>query len=220
MDDTTRNSIAKSARTTRNKLTSVNIGGIDVFGIDANPADIRPYLAKVNKKLLRNVDTIYFGTVNFLEKEGKTGLHRDGCLYLSDKQPEEILPTILHELSHSLEQLVRNELPNRSDLTSEFSKKRADLYKKLYDGGYTNLKREQFMKTSFDPELDETLATIDQGDLRRATNGIFPTSYSATSIEEYVAGGFESFYAGNKFNLSKICPNLYNFIKEIEGLIN
>jgi hypothetical protein len=219
MDDTTRNSIVKSARATRNKLTSVEIGGIEVYGIDANPAEIRPYLSKVNKKLLRNVDTIYYGTVEFLEEQGKTGLYRDGCLYLSNKNTQEILPTIMHELSHSLERLVRNELPDRKDLIEEFTKKRLDLFKKLYDAGYTRFSREQFMQTSFDPKLDELLAAIDQNDLRLATNGVFPTAYAATSIEEYVAGGFESFYAGNKFNLGKNCPALYNFIREIEGLI-
>lgn len=220
MDETTRNGIVKSARATRNRMTSVNIAGLDVFGIDANPSDLRPYLSKINRKLLRNVDTVYYGTVDFLEKEGKTGLYRDGCLYISDKNPTEILPTILHELAHSLENLVRDELAGRSDLVSEFTKKRVELFRRLYDAGYTRLDREKFMKTTFDPELDELLAGIDQDNLSRAANGIFPTSYSSTSIEEYVAGGFEIYYAGNnKFNLSKNCPNLYNFIKEIEGLL-
>lgn len=221
MDETTRNGIVKSARATRNKMTSVNISGLDVFGIDSNPADLKPYLSKINRKLLRNVDTVYYGTVDFLEKEGKTGLYRDGCLYISDKKPSEILPTVLHELAHSLEETVRGELSSRAELLSEFTKKRIELFRRLYDAGYTRLNREQFMKTTFDPELDELLAGIDQDDLGRATLGVFPTPYSSTSIEEYVAGGFEIYYAGaNKFNLSKNCPNLYNFIKEIEGLLS
>ncbi len=219
MDDVTKKSIVNSARKVRNQMTSVNIGGIDVFGIDANPNEMKAYLSKVNKKLLKSIDTVYYGTVEFLEKENKTGLYRDGCLYLSNKKPDEIIKTIFHELSHSLEARVRDEVETRSELVDEFTKKRLEYFKRLYDSGYTKLKREDFMQITFDPVLDQVLATIDENDNKMAAIGVFPTVYSATSIEEYVAGGFEVYYAGNKFNLGKLCPNLYGFIKEVEGLL-
>ena len=46
-------------------------------------------------------------------------------------------------------------------------------------------------------------------------SGLFPTPYSATSLREYFAIGFEEFYMGAQTDLRKICPILFSKLSEL-----
>ena len=47
-------------------------------------------------------------------------------------------------------------------------------------------------------------------------NGLFPSPYSATSLREYFAIGFEEYYLGERSSLKRDCPILFSKIKELD----
>ena len=49
-------------------------------------------------------------------------------------------------------------------------------------------------------------------------SGLFPTPYSATSLREYFAIGFEEYYIRDNSTLRTECPILYSKISELEFL--
>lgn len=197
------------------KITEIkNFGQIAVYGIDANPNDVVAILSKIHKKLLKNIEVVYYGEVGL--ESGKTGLCTSGMLYLSDKYPEQLEETILHELCHSLEETLRSHIEDRDELKKEFLFKRHQLYANLYDAGYRNLRKEWFDTTSFDKTFDDLLfENIGTEVVLQYTNGLFPTTYSCSSINEYVACGFELYFSNQKQSL-KNCPELLKYNQEIE----
>ena len=51
--------------------------------------------------------------------------------------------------------------------------------------------------------------------LRLATSAIFIRPYAAVSLREYWATGFEAYFMGQKEQLQKISPDLYDKINDI-----
>jgi len=47
-------------------------------------------------------------------------------------------------------------------------------------------------------------------------SGLFIRPYSITSLNEYFATGFEEYYLGDRRDLKKISPKLYNKFNEID----
>ena len=47
-------------------------------------------------------------------------------------------------------------------------------------------------------------------------NGLFPSPYSATSLREYFAVGFEDYFMKEKEQLKKICPILFAKLEKLE----
>ena len=47
-------------------------------------------------------------------------------------------------------------------------------------------------------------------------NGLFPSPYSATSLREYFAIGFEYYFMGEKNTIKKLCPVLYSKLENLE----
>ncbi len=197
------------------KITEIkNFGNISVYGIDAKADDVLAVLKSIHKKLLKNIEIVYYGNVGL--EDGKTGLCSGEMLYLSDKYPEQLQKTILHELCHSLEKTLRSDIEDRDELKKEFLGKRRQLFTALYDAGYQNLRKEWFDTVSFDKTFDDLLFdNIGTEIVSQYTQKIFPTPYSCSSLNEYVACGFELYFSNGK-TLLKSCPELLRYNQEIE----
>ena len=54
--------------------------------------------------------------------------------------------------------------------------------------------------------------------LNNLVSGLFPSAYSATSLREYFAIGFEEFFIGDRTYLKKICPILYYKLESLASM--
>ena len=48
--------------------------------------------------------------------------------------------------------------------------------------------------------------------MQKYIKGVFPSAYAPTSLDEYWAEGFESYFLGKKEELLNTCPKLFNKI--------
>lgn len=193
-------------------IKNFQIGNIELFCVgNVDPNYIKNLLSKVPKRMLRKIDTVYYG--ENVSGEGKSGFYDSGCLYLNSVYNEQLQKTIFHELSHAFEQEVREQALQDKSLSREFLFKRNMLYTNLFDFGYNKINKETFQTLSYDKDFDEFLNSLDDNFFQN----IFPTKYSSTSLNEYVAVGFELYFTKNKKELLNF-PELYKFIKEFESL--
>ena len=56
-----------------------------------------------------------------------------------------------------------------------------------------------------------------KGYLRMLTSGMFIRPYASISLREYFATGFEAYYLGQRDELEKISPRLYDKISELHN---
>ena len=73
----------------------------------------------------------------------------------------------------------------------------------------------------YDRAIDEFLyRDVGYDALNQICVGIFPSAYAATSINEYLAKGFEELFIGDQDRLKQLCPVLYKtlalMIKELK----
>ena len=82
-----------------------------------------------------------------------------------------------------------------------------------------NISDYNFMEIEYNPEFDYFLyEMVGYEKLHNYTNGLFVTPYSATSLREYYATGFEEYFIGSTGSLKVISPALYAKINELASL--
>jgi len=174
---------------------------------------------KIPEHLAHLIDAIYIGDFPFLKERDINALYEDGAIYTTNEQSneEDMIDDIVHEIAHSAEQLAGAEIYADRDVEEEFLGKRKRLYHILRTEGY-NIPESMTMEFDYNKEFDEILYKIIGYDkLVFLTMGLFASPYGATSLREYFANGFESYFIGDRDNLKKISPKLYN---KLEFLTN
>ena len=132
----------------------------------------------------------------------------------------DMIDDIIHEFAHSIEAWAGMEIYGDSTIKYEFLAKREILFKQLSQLGYENLHLKDFLDTEYSKNFDFFLyKSVGYDKLDIITVGLFPTSYSVTSIREYFAMGFEEYLYGDRRNLKEVSPSLYNKIEQIINFI-
>ena len=79
----------------------------------------------------------------------------------------------------------------------------------MEDQGY-DISNLDFFETEYDEEFDLFLyKEVGYDALRLLVVDLFTAAYSATSLREYFARGFEEYYLGNLLYLKDISPYIY-----------
>lgn len=136
---------------------------------------------------------------------------------------KELFKTILHELTHSLEEeLFKNENSSlhslyKETITEYLAKKRRLLINLRDDKGILEKPRSKYWKViDFNDEFDNYLYNvITYPVLYFKISNLFPSPYAITSISEYICIGIEIFLLENKEWLKQYCPILYNLIDNL-----
>lgn len=178
------------------------------------------------KKYFKNIDQIYFGNFNFLNNRKIQSMYSDNCIYVSDFNNKEnvteymVLRDIIHEIGHSLENDYGIDLYGDGELELEYYGKKKKVLQILKDIGYNFSEKEFLSSSEYSEKLDKFLySDVGYDNLSPLIVGLFISPYSATSLSEYYSNGFEQYHTGDKNYLQKICPVLYNKIKELDQLI-
>lgn len=170
--------------------------------------------------MFSEIDTIYVGMFDEFKEMETNAAYKNGAIYVSNIQDDkqDFVDDIIHEIAHSLEEPYGYEIYGDKELEREFLEKRTRLYNILKSEGLSP-DRELFMNPSYTIELDSYLyedVGYDRLNFIVASYGLFSSAYSATSLREYFANGFEYYFLDDRPYLKEICPILYEKIEEIE----
>jgi hypothetical protein len=156
---------------------------------------------------------------NFLDLQDKnfSALYDDGIFYINHKQNDSkgILNDVVHEFAHHLEAIYTDFIYGDDSIIHEFIKKRTHLKFELQSEGYW-VSDYDFDNLKYDEKLDTFLyKRVGSNMLRLVTADLFMRPYSSISLREYFATGFEAYYLGQRDELEKLSPRLYDKINEL-----
>jgi len=204
-----------------------SLPGIDIFIKDQLPEHVSAsfvfeYISsRVPWYLMGNVEIIYVGLFPEMRERDINAYFENDAIYVTSEQDDEMdmIEDIIHEISHSVEQKHGDLIYGDSLLEREFLAKRGRLENRLK--GKHKFPAAFSVSPDYDKATDEFLyKDIGYDALNQYVVNIFPSAYSATSISEYWAIGFEEMFLGDRQALKQLCPVLYNklitLIKELK----
>ena len=184
--------------------------------------DIKNVISKIEQILPRqffnNIDILYIGQFKVLLDRQVNALYDSGTIYISNIQDSEkdIIDDIVHEISHSIEEVYGMEIYGDGKIESEFIVKRSTIERILKHNGFKTSKYD-FLNTEYSKDLDSFFyEEVGYPMLNNLVNGLFASAYGVTSIREYYANGFEEYYLGDRKYLFDVSPKLYEKIEFLE----
>jgi hypothetical protein len=200
-------------------LDNINVIIKDQFTIDV---DLDKVLFKLKKSiphfLFQNVEAIYIGQFKELKERELNAAYMDGALYLTNEQKNEqnMLEDIVHELAHSIEELANFDMYADDKINSEFLAKRMKLKFLLKQAGF-DVSGQFFEKIEYNKNFDMFLYdSIGYDALNQITPGLFCSPYGATAVREYFANGFEFYFVKDRKLVKTVSPQLYKKLIEVE----
>jgi hypothetical protein len=197
-------------------------GDVFVYATKPLPSDIDlPMILqqiedKVPEYIGKMIDSILIGDFPQLQRDPPIlAFYENGSLFVSSDPPDNksMFKAILHEMAHAVEEVHGLDIYSDGELENEFLRKRVHLKSKLQDYDIqTDLGIKEFMNCDYSPEFDKFLVDVGYERLEKLMNGMFINPYSATSLSEYFASGFEEFISGDKKYLKNTSPILYDKI--------
>ena len=178
---------------------------IDLSAVFNNVVNLLP------DHFLQTVEVVYIGEFAFLKEKEINAMYADGALYISNIQDDndDLIDDIIHEVAHAVEERYGQFLYSDEKIKNEFLLKRSRLKRILEDQGY-DISNLDFFETEYDEEFDLFLyKEVGYDALRLLVVDLFTAAYSATSLREYFARGFEEYYLGILLYLKDISPYIY-----------
>ena len=175
---------------------------------------------KVPLKFVSNLDVIYIGQFEQLQQRAVEAVYESGAIYVSNDQPteDEFVESIGHEIAHVLEEMVPMEIYADGTMEEEFLGKRRRLWNILKaEGMATDSDRSHFEDVEYSESFDAYLyKRVGYATLTSLTMGLFLSPYAATSLREYFANAFESFFLNDeKQYVKQISPVVYNKLRHL-----
>ena len=218
--------IHESVKRSKKHRNHYKMHEIDIFIKDHVSTDIdldlvfSTFKRVVPAHLLSGVDIIYIGNFDVFKQKEVNAVFEDGAIYVTNEQSsnEDMIDDIVHELAHSVEEKFAEFIYNDSALKEEFLKKRRTLHT-LLDAYNYDPPPSLRVVTHYEKDIDLYLyKKVGYEALWNMISGIFPSPYSATSLREYFAIGFEFFFLKDKQNIKKNCPVLYSKLESLEDM--
>ena len=216
--------IVESVAKTKEQRKEFPFGNGYAFIKDALPKNIDfEYVLKsvqdeVPHSLLSLVDSIIVGDFEEFRDRQINAMYKDGAVYVSNIQTDndDMIDDIVHEVAHAVEQEYGFEIySDESKIVQEFVQKRKKL-KSMLEANGIQTQGYDFDNVEYDKDFDDYLfKTVGYPILSNMVVGLFPDAYSATSVSEYFASGFEMYFLKDRDYLKKVSPKLYRKITEI-----
>jgi hypothetical protein len=202
-------------------------GRTNIFVKDALPDNISidDLVEKIEnilpERLLRNIDMIYVGQFDVLTDREVNALYAEGAIYITNHQIDvsDMLDDIVHEAAHSLEEELSIDIYGDGELEAEFLGKRARLKSIIANQGYYVVDGYDFLSSDYSEDLDNFFyKEVGYPTMATMTSGLFVSTYACTSLREYFANGFETFYLADRDYLRTISPKLYNKLVNLHNI--
>jgi len=185
--------------------------------------DVERVVAKIEdtipEHLRSEIEMIIFGQFDEFTERSLNAFYKDGALYISNVQDseEDLYDDLVHEISHSIEEIYGYEIYADDKVKDEFLRKRKFMHDLLWAKGYKT-PLSFFSETEYNKEFDMFLyEDIGYDVLSQLLVGLFVSAYAATSLREYFATGFVEYYIDpSHAALKKISPELYKKFSSLE----
>jgi hypothetical protein len=169
--------------------------------------------SSIPEYFFNGIEKIIIG--QFRNKDHNRSFYKDGIIYVSINNQEDVIRDISHELSHFL--FDKYSIFEDVLISEEFVGKRRRLFDILLYAGY-NPPKDLFARSDYNKEFDDYLyETVGYQKLTSHIIGLFPDPYSVTSLEEYVSTCFEFFFIKDRDYIKKICPATYKVFNHLIG---
>lgn len=212
----------------KNKKTkNFRIKGVQIFVKDppAREVDLKlatsSALRRVPEHLLTNLETIYFGKFEYLDKLDLQAMYMNSSIFISNEieDEEEIIDDLVHEVAHSIEEVHKEEIYFDGLLEKEFLQKRKSLWFSMKERGLS-VELSDFLETEYNESFDLFLyKKIGYPVLSMYTKNLFYSPYATTSLREYFANGFEAFFMKEDLSrLKNLSPVLYEKLLTLVAL--
>jgi len=202
-------------------------GRTNIFVKDALPDNISidDLVEKIEnilpERLLRNIDMIYVGQFDVLIDREVNALYAEGAIYITNHQSDvsDMLDDIVHEAAHSLEEELSIDIYGDGEIETEFLGKRARLKSIIVNQGYYVVDGYDFLSSDYSKDLDNFFyKEVGYPTMATMTSGLFVSTYACTSLREYFANGFETFYLADRDYLRTISPKLYSKLTNLHNI--
>ena len=173
---------------------------------------------RIPDKFLYYIDSIIIGQFDELDDREVNAMYKDGTIYLTNEQDDEkdIVDDIIHEIGHAVIKQFGSELFLDSKLENEFLGKRRRLQALLTAHGIST-ETGEFENLEYSKRFDYFLyKEVGYDMISNIAPTLFVSSYGATSLDEYFAEGFETYYFGERHELKQISYELYKKILALE----
>jgi hypothetical protein len=184
------------------------------------PRIVKKLSTSIPHHLLINIKKIIFGQFEEMLNRELTAMYKDSTIFVDNRISDEndLIDDLIHEVSHSVEELYNEIIYSDGKVEEEFVSKRKKLYTSLENKGFKILLSD-FLNIQYNVVFDNFLyKEVGYSTLSVISSNIFYSPYAATSLREYYANGFESFYMREDIpRLKKISPQLY---KKLLDLLN
>ena len=220
------NWVKESYARSKNIRNHYKLHEIDIFIKDSLPEYINAdeVFSSITKHipshLLSGIDIIYVGDFKSFKEKQINAIYEDGAIYVTNEQDSDrdLIDDIIHEIAHSIEENYTELIYEDGLLKREFLGKRERLFWILQSNDY---KPVDSIKTSYiyDENIDLYFyKEVGYETMWHLVTGLFPSPYSATSLREYFAIGFEEYYIGDRTFLKNNCPILFSKLKQLDFL--
>ncbi len=220
--------ITESASSGSNLRKHYTMQDIEIFIKDNLPEFIDPdfvfkYVASLlPPHLLTEVDIVYVGEFDHLVQRGVNAIYEDGAIYVSNAQDSDMdfVDDLIHEIAHSVEKKYVELIYADGTIEKEFKRKRRKLYELLKEKG-KNPPIEMLHNISYTPELDDYFyREVGYPVLNQICTfaRLFIGAYSATSVREYFATGFDHYFMNDKMVVRNFSPVLHKKLLELEQM--
>jgi hypothetical protein len=164
------------------------------------------------------VKEINFGNFDFFKKNNFNAFYdsKNKIIFIRSEEQDnniDLFDDLVHEISHAIEDKYDREIYLDGRINAEFLHKRLKLKYNLMLRYGNKIPSHKFMLTKYDKEIDDLFhKVIGYEKMKLYTKNIFPSAYAPTSVSEYWAEGFEKYCLGEKEDLFRMCPQLFNKI--------
>ena len=214
--------IVESSKNFKKTFKEKTLGNVHVIIKDDLPKDFNIDIAlkevrdSIPEKFLQNIDYIFVGDFPEFKIKNVNALYMEGAIYVTNRQDDEIVDDIVHEIAHAVEEEQFLEIYSDGVLESEFLGKRERLFHLLDTEGY-DLNYQEFKNPEYSNNFDNVLYfDIGYSVLTPISMNLFYSPYAITSLREYFANGFEAFYFHRDYDkLLRISPALYTKLEKL-----
>lgn len=169
-------------------------------------------------KFFHGVDGIYISELPEFKERDINAIFKDGAIYVTGQQDsdEDLLDDIVHELGHAVEEIFPNTIYSDNSIKREFLNKRVQFYNRLEEDMITRKQYDNFISPDYSQELDLFFYEhLGYDTIEEIGGDLFLSPYAITSIREYWAVGFETYYLEDKYRVQQMSPALFDKINEI-----
>jgi len=179
--------------------------------------------ANIPEDCYTGLNNIYFGQYDILKKRDISALHYEDNIYIDNDQnsEKELLDDLVHEFAHRFEQNNAEKIYEDGKITNEFLGKRNRLYDLLRQEVDFELNYFDFINVEYNKDFDSLLyKEIGYEKINNVAPTLFIRPYAATSVREYFATAFESYFLEGSEKIKNISPQVYSKLRAIDELTN